>query len=406
VTVTAAPDGLAYRVVLVWRGPPANRNQIVADLTDARSIRLHFDLYGPATADCVVDGRSSSAAQLQELSQDLCVYRWNPLTAAYVILFRGPIGHTQDDIGETTHTVQIRATDYRAMIARRPVNAPLSFSAVEQFTIMQNLALWPPPINHFTPPWDMGITTPILVNPDGSSLGATGVVRDRNYVGSEKAGDMIDQLAAVINGFDWGCEPVEPGGATPTVFPCQPYVWYPRRGVTKTFTAEYGSTLAHLTRTVDSTTFANWVRNDGQPASGGAATFATSAGDAITNPQLHAEGLWPEGISNASTTDPATLQQQSDGRLGLDSILTPSYALTLTANAWQTKADAWLGDTIGVKVVSGRLNVNTTARIIQFDIAVDDNMVETVTPTVARAVPTLGDILSDTQSQLDAVSRR
>jgi hypothetical protein len=216
---------------------------------------------------------------------------------------------------------------------------------------------------------------------------------------------MIDQLAAVINGFDWGCEPTNPGQGVGG-YPCQPYVWFPNRGVAKTFTAEYGSTLSHLTRTVDSTTFANWVRNDGQPASGGAALWVSSAGDVVTNPQLHAEGLWPEGISNPSTTNTTTLQQQSDGRLGLDSILTPSYALTLVPNAWQAKSDAWLGDTIGVRVVSGRLNVNTTARIIQVDITVDDEMVETVTPTVARAVATLGDVLSDTQSQLDALSRR
>jgi hypothetical protein len=405
-SILTSPGQLPYRVLNVWRGPPAQRNAIVAELVDARSIRLHFDLYGAATASCAIDGRSSSAAQLQELSQDLVIYRWDPVAGANSILFRGPIGHTQDVVGETTHTVNINAVDYRAMLARKPIGGPLTFTGVDQFTIAQGLMEWPAPINNFTPPWDMGISAALLLNPDGTALAATGVNRDRNYVGSEKAGDMLDQLAAVINGFDWGCDPIDPSGATPAVFCGQPKVWYPQRGVAKTFVAEWGSTLASLSRTVDSTSFSNWVRNDGTPDASGAAVFATAAGDVVANPQLHPEGLWPEQFSSASTIDPTVLSNQAQGRLALDSILTPSYALTLPPGMWRSATDCWLGDTIGVRVQSGRLNVNTTARIVQVDFTVDDNMVETVALTVARAVPTLGDILDTTRSELDALSRR
>jgi hypothetical protein len=380
---------------------------MVGELANLRSLRLHFDLYGPATAACVLDGRSPGAASLQELSQDLCLYRWNPAVGAYQILFRGPIGHTQDTVSETTHTVNVQAADYRALIARRPLGGAMTFSQADQFSIAAGLLQGAPGFADPTqPPYDQGYDLPVLTNPDGSSLASTGVLRDRTYTGAEKAGDRLDNLAAVINGFDWGAEPWDAINATPDLRAAKTQVWYPQRGVTKTFVADYGGTVASLSRTVDSTAFANWVRNDGTPNPDGTALFAVAAGDAVTNPQLHPEGWWPEQVSNASTSNPATLAQQAGGQLAVDSILLPSYALTLVPGAWTWKTDCWLGDTVTVRVRSGRLNVDTTARIIQLDVTVDDNGVETVALTVARSVTTLADLLVGQRSELDALSRR
>jgi hypothetical protein len=413
-TVTAAwpvipgpPAGIGWRAFNSWRGPPANRNLLIGELANARSLRLHFDLYGPATATCTLNGRSPAAATLQELSQDLVLYRWNPYAAAYQVMFRGPVGHTQDVLGETTHAVNVAAADYRAMLARRPVGGPLTFTGSDQFTIANELVMGAPPFGGGVPPYDMGISAPFLLDPAGNPIiGDTGVPRDRTYTGAEKTADMVNNLAAVINGFDWGAEPLDPGGATPGSVGAQTYVWYPRRGVTKPFLAEYGTTVASVSRTVDSTTFGNWVRNDGTNDDAGNPLFAVAAGDVVTNPQLHAEGLWPLGVSNPSTSDPTTLAEQAAGALALDSVLVPSYSLTLIPGVWRWKSDCWLGDTIGVRINSGRLNVDTQVRIIQIDFAVDDNGVERATLTVARAVPTLADVLVGQRSELDALSRR
>jgi hypothetical protein len=249
-----------------------------------------------------------------------------------------------------------------------------------------------------------------VYNADGSynSDATTGVVRDRTYTGAFKAGELITQLAAVINGFDWGMEPVDPatgspGSAAPAA---SARIWYPRRGVTKAFIAEWGVSVASLSRTTDSATFANWVRMDGKNDGSGNPIFVTSRGDAYTNPQLHPEGVWMEGSSSPDISIITTLQQQADGQLALDSILTPSYSLVLTPDAWRQRADCWLGDTIEVRVKSGRLAVDTQVRLIQVAFDIDDDGNEKLSLTVARAAPSLAQLFADQRTQLDALSRR
>ena len=58
-----------------------------------------------------------------------------------------------------------------------------------------------------------------------------------------------------------------------------------RNTVARPFVAEYGVTVGNLTRTVNSTSFANWVRMDGQNDASGNPLFAVSAGDVMANPQ-------------------------------------------------------------------------------------------------------------------------
>lgn len=406
--VTPSPGSVNYRSLLAWRGPLAQRGTIVTELADAHPIKLHFELGGPATAELVVDGRAPTCALIQELSQDVCVYRWNPYTASYEILFRGVVGHTEDAVGDTNHTVTVQSTDYRAMLARRPVGGPLTFTQADQFTIADGLVQGPLPFGGQGTAYDMGIAPAILRNPDGTHVPSalTGVKRDRSYTGAEKSGEMLDNLSKVIDGFDWGCEPVDVlHVATPPNINCQPTVWYPQRGVTKSFVADYGGTVAEVKRTVDSTTFANWIRNDGQ-AVDDVAVYAVAAGDVVTNPQLHPEGLWPEGTSSSSTETGVSLQEQANSRLAEASVLVPSYSLVLAPGAWNWKNDAWLGDTIPIKIRSGRLKVDTAARILALDFDVNENGIERITVTVARVVPTLVDMLIETASRLDALSRR
>jgi len=382
---------------------------MVAELTEARSRKVHLDLLNPATAECSIDGRSPQMAQVQELSQDLVFYRFDQVAGGYRVMFRGPFGHSVDTVSETTHTVALTSADYQAMLNRMPLAAPHTWSQLDQGWITYYL------LNQVTsgfPPGSMstqGLQWGSVYNPDGTVLAsvATGVLRDRTYTGAEKIGDAVNKLSQVINGFDWEITPVDPlagtiGGMAGTV-----NLWYPQRGTNKTYVAEYGGTVEHFTRVVDSTDFANWVRMDGQQDADGNPIFAISTTDILNNPQLYPEGLWQAGESlSPDTSQSATLQQQADGWLAFHSQIVPSYSLTLRPGAWISYRDCWLGDAIEVRLRSGRLNVDTAQRILAIDFDIDDNGVERISLTVGRTVQDYGDITQAMQNRLDALSRR
>jgi hypothetical protein len=401
-SLIAPPDGRMWKFSLVWRGPPAQRGQGVGEFTQVRARKLHLDLYGPATAEFVVDGRSSDATLIQEMYHDLIVQRFDPYptNGGWTVLFRGPFARSEDTISATTHTVNFAAADYRAMLNRCVTNVAKTYSQVLQESIFADL------VGNFSnlkpPPFDLGAAVTRLWNPDGTSLGSTGVRRDRTYTGAEKTGDMLTNLSQVINGFDFELTPWGTGydrTFTPTI-------WYPQRGVTKSFVAEYGATVESLTRTVNSTDFANWVRFDGTNSAPGTPVYAISPGDVMVNPGLHAEGLWMAQQSAADVSVSTTLQQQSDGYLALHSQIIPSYTLQLVPGAWNGQRDCWLGDTIELRIKSGRLNVDTSIRIVGIDFDINDEGQERIALIVGRSDVDFTDVMAGQRNRLDALSRR
>jgi hypothetical protein len=396
--LAAAPDGRAWRVATASRAlAGTGPGVLLGELTEARTRKLHVDLRGPATAECVVNGRSSQTYGLTELSQDLVLYRWNPVGGAFECLFRGPIGRTQDVISETVHTLTVTAADYRALLARLPAVVTQTWTGLDQATMVKNLVAFYGGGSFV--PFDLRIGWGGVLNPDGTVLGdTTGVARDRSYTADQLVGDAVDKLAACLGGFDWSAEPTDPStqanqAATVTL-------WYPRRGVTKSFVAGYGTTVSSLTRAVNSTDFANWVLTIGKGMT------TTSAGDVSSNPAAHPEGLWGDVLQAADVSVAATLQQQSDGYLALHSQVAPAYSATLVPGAWNQRSDGWLGDTVTLRVASGRLNVDTTVRIVAVDFDVDDSGTERVALTLGRADVTLADALAGINSTLDALTRR
>ena len=400
------PDGRMWRVATSWRGPPAQAGYIVGELTDVLSRKVHLDLYGPSTAECTAAGKSMQTVGIVELAQDLLMYRFNAVSGLYSCVFRGPIGRLDDAITDTTHTLTISAGDYRALIARLFYGAAQTFTQTDQATI----------VAHFVnanavgvaPPRGLGLQFGGVLNPDGSSLGqTTGVLRDRTYTGAELTGTVIDDLSQVINGFDWAALPYDPAVFTPpNALEANVVVYYPQRGVAKpAFIAEYGVTVSNVTRSVDSTSFANYVRIDGTN-SGGVPLFATSSGDVMTNPQNHPEGLWPLQASAADVSVTTTLQQQSDGQLALSSQLSPAYTLDLVPGTWNTPADCWLGDTIELRVKSGRLNVDTFVRIVAMDFDIDDSGQERLSLTVGRPPASFVSLFQQRSSTIEALTRR
>jgi hypothetical protein len=80
--------------------------------------------------------------------------------------------------------------------------------------------------------------------------------------------------------------------------------------------------------------------------------------------------------------------------------------VTLAPGAWNGPADFWLGDTIELRVVSGRLNVDTTLRVLGFAFDVNDDGTEHIALTVGRDPLTVRTQAADLRDLLGALTRK
>jgi hypothetical protein len=73
-----------------------------------------------------------------------------------------------------------------------------------------------------------------------------------------------------------------------------------------------------------------------------------------------------------------TVEERLEHKLDVAQVLQPSYSVTLAPDIW-TPDVAWLGDTTGVVIQRGRLNVDTAERVEEVTVTLDDNGDDTVT---------------------------
>ena len=162
---------------------------------------------------------------------------------------------------------------------------------------------------------------------------------------------------------------------------------------------QYGSTVSALTRTVDSSVYANYVR-----AMGNGLMSVASNADA-NNTAANSLGTW-QTVDNAST---ATVQSDLDsiaaGDLALDGVLVPTYTLTLRPGAYN-QGSPNMGDTVPLIVQTGRLNVQTTVRVVGITYTIGDDGQEDIALTVGRPSNTLADIFAATDRDVNALARR
>jgi hypothetical protein len=411
--MTDPPDGRWWRVQL-WRRYPFSGK--IAELSEARSRSLHLDLRGPARFAFTIDGRSLEGALMAELTQDVVALRWNPVTAAYDIAFRGPIAQIEDVLSETVHSVNVTAGDYRAMLDRR-----LIYSGGQVYD----------PIVGITPTVDQAVMVRLysvqlhtgglglnmrwggVWNPDGTyrSDADTGTQRQRVVQGGETCATWIDQLSAVEGGFDWSVEPVNPNNSL--VWTAEVRVWYPRRGTTKQWVAEYGVTVGNLTRTARTSDFANYIRVSGaslttinvpgQPATT-VPIFAVYPDTVGTEPD--AVGFWQSAKAQPDVMLPQTLREAAIGYWNVLRNPQPSYTLDVIPRRWHSPADCWLGDTIPLRINSGRLTVDDVVRIVGLDWQISDNNTDVLSLTCARPLDNFATMSADTQKALAALARR
>jgi hypothetical protein len=393
------------------------RDTIIGELTDARSRRLTQVWNKPAQLTFTVDGHSGSATAVQEFATDVIAWRWDDYQQRDVAMFRGVVAQAQDTLSEQTAVVTFTCHDYLAMMGRRFYTpaAPTIYTATEQDTIASDLiarAGWIFNGNGATG-FNPGAFVPLAMqalDPSGNNRGASGQLRDRTYQGGDTLLDALDKLATVANGFDYD---VVPGGDSQSLDTVR--IFYPYQGVQKSRPQlQYGTTVAALTRTVNSADYANYQRvigNNGTATANAPQLYGEAWNTDANNVTVAPQGLWMAGDNASDVSVQSTLNDHAAGQLARSGLVVPSYSVTLrpgwfVTNSFGNPQAVNMGDVVPLIIQEGRLNVNTTVRVLGIDFAIGDDGQEDVTLTLGRPDVTITDILTANAHDIDALARR
>lgn len=143
-------------------------------------------------------------------------------------MWAGIIWEASMDAGSLTVTGQGIWSYFR----RRNIRHTRTFKGVNQLAIARSLIDYAQS-STFSPGGDIGVVV-------GSETG--GPSRDRTYPGYERKpiGEAVEQLAAVIDGFDFSIETTSGVGGSGLEFTNTFKLWYPRRGRRTNFKWEVG----------------------------------------------------------------------------------------------------------------------------------------------------------------------
>ena len=381
------------------------QSTLIAELPHARQRSVTLAYLTPTQVQFVLDGHDPQAALLTELATDVICWRWDDTAGYDVAVCRVLLDHSQDVIDESSHTVTFTGHDYVALLQRRffaarygPTTQLEQDSYVQQFLNLAQPAAFAP-----------GCYLPLVVrpvNPDGT-LRATpsGQLRDRDYPASYLCYTALDDLAKVINGFDYDVQPGAWTGATADSL----RIFYPAQGVARTdVQLMYGANVAALQRSVDSSTYTNYWRaigNNGSSDPNVAQLYGEAWNSDSNNVTVNPVGLWQNTDNAADVTIAATLTQKAQGDLDTTGVLIPVYTATLRPGAY-TWAKPNIGDTVPFYAKVGRLNVNTTIRVLGLAFAITDDGAEDVTLTLGASPLTLADLYTQADRDVDALTRR
>lgn len=404
-----------WRLTLAQRdytgGTPFSQ-RIVADLLDARSRRLEQSLNSSATLTFTLDGHSTSAKLLTELAHEVIAWRWDDQAGQDVAVFAGPICQTQDQLTEQSYTLNVTCHDYLALLSRRLLTSTLTINQQDQDAIVGQLLTgnWTASSGaSLFPAANLRIVS-ANVDPSGAGRPQSGQIRDRVYQAQSTVLELLENLAAVVGGFDFDMQPVQS-----TLGP-RLRLFYPYQGILRA-TPEliYGSTVATVDRTVNSADYANYWRVLGQADMDAPQVYAEAWDTNAVQAQLGSVGLWASGDSESDVTDVNTLIQKaggsgfvaspSGGLLGQSSLLVPTYTLGLRPGAYSWGSPN-MGDVVPFICQAGRLNVNTTIRVVGITYDIGDDGQEDVSLSVGRPDVTFGDIFRGRDRDIDALARR
>jgi hypothetical protein len=407
--VTAIPPGRGRWVLTIHKRSFTDQawtQTLIAEVNEARGRRLEVAWNKPASLTFTLDGNSPAAALVAELETDVRAWRWDEPSGQDVCLFRGLVTAAEDQLTEQSATVTFTAVDYLAMLDRRLITQTLNLTADDQDDIAAQLIGFRASASDGTSfaPGDYLPIRPVRAYPDGTlARPLSGVVRDRTYLGSQAVGQALADLAAVISGFDFALQPAPHSLSEEWD---QVRVYFPSQGVARNDVALiYGATVATLTRSNTSTNYANYQRALGNNSGGGPQSFGEAwNGDANDVTRIPI-GLWQTGGNWADVKDNASLLQKAQGDLNLSGALVPTYTVGLTPGTY-TWGRPNVGDTVPLIVQRGRLDIDTTVRVmgISFDIGEDGN--EDVILTLGRPAMPLTELIVRPTRDINAIARR
>jgi hypothetical protein len=407
-----ATNGLGTPVAV-----PTWAQTIVVELSTARGRRLEQQQNSPATLTFTLDGHDPSAAAILELQHDVMAWRWDETTGQDVCMFRGVIAQSEDQITEQSHTVTFTAHDYLAMLSRRLITqlTGLNFAQISQDVIARTLVWYASRANtisggNLAP----GSYLPIWVRPvgpDGTIRPDTTVLRDRQYAGGANFGELLDQLSAVQGGFDYDVIPAArtsglglPAGNDAL------RIFSPAQGVQRSdMMLVYGGNVSTVTRSVNSADYANYVRavgNNGSSDPNVAQLAADAWNTDANNTAANGIGTWMSADNSSSDVNLiATLQQQVAGTIAADGILIPSYTLGLRPDTYRF-GYPWMGDTVNLRIRSGRLDTNTPVRVVGIAYDINDDDDEDIALTVGRPAASFARLFTTIGRDINALARR
>jgi hypothetical protein len=379
----------------------------VAQLDGARGRRLTTKLNAPAEFTFTLDGRDPAASSVLELATDVIAYRWHEPYGRDWPMFRGVIDHSEDQLSESSAVVTFTAHDYFGMLTRRimATAAPVVWTQYDQDTLVSLLMVYATSSGSSFAPGNYLPLSVLRRNPDGTTRAApSGQLRDRTYQPGQVIGNAIDDLAHVINGFDYAVAANGPSSSADYL-----NIYYPQQGVTRTDVAlVYGVNVSTLTRTVSSNDYANYVRvigNKGSADPNAAQLYSDRWNTDANNVTVNPVGLW-QMVENASDVSvQSTLDDKAAGDLGWNGLLTPTYTLGLRPGAY-VLGYLNMGDTVPLYVNEGRLAVNTSVRVVGVDFDIGDDGQEDIKVTVGRPPLTLAKVLTRADRDIDALARR
>jgi hypothetical protein len=390
----------------------------ITELTECRSRRLETALNAPAKLTFSLDGRSQAALYIGELTTEVMAWRHDETTDTEALMFRGVVAQSQDSVSEQSHTVNVTAHDYWAILARRYLvsGVDLVYTGWSQDDIITNLTGYA--INASTAggvslvPGSLLPLTYAKVNPDGTPRTVAGPARDRTYQGGTSIGDAIANLTGVIDGPDVDFAPRADVDGTDHL-----RIFWPRQGVDRPDCPfEYGFSVAAFSRSVNSIEYANYARvlgSNPDTTQGAPQFFAERANVDANDVTRVAVGLWMHAENESDVKVIQTLQEKADGLVretdgspgGEMGVLVPSYSLSLTPG-WFRPGYPNLGDTVPLRLDVGRLAVSGTVRVLGLGYAIGDDGGEDVEVVTGRPAATLSSLFTAARRDINALARR
>jgi hypothetical protein len=353
---TARPAPV-WDFILYGPGPSGNPTDPstwsqLSDLPAARSRHVEVSLFDPGSASFSINGYHPDAALIQELGTDVRVERNG------TAVLRGRIGAPSDDIDENGHTVSVGVVDYREMLKSKILYANLDLGSPTdvEFAVWHQIDIAQTRTNG-----TLGITRL------GTNSGVTLPTQTGVVLAGASLFDVAEQFR-VANGVEWDVDPT----LVYQVFPAG-------RGSAKNWLLDLGGSVKKASRTVDVGNFANAIR-----VTGSTSGFTGTAQTADVNAGLATIGRWEKQEGNLDYTSTAQAQAAANSWVSTDAQVIPGYDLTLFQGVWGGPTDLWVGDRVPVEIISGRLNVSTTLRVLKMSIDIDEQGGETVVATLGN----------------------